>query len=199
MAGNKRSGSRFLAALLMGVSALPAYAQDETTLVRGTINFARDGGMIGLVMEVLTTKQQAVYIYLDNTFKVAQVEPIAIEDVAVGDRAAIPAHGDEASVVWHLAEGDLLDEMPWPLPDGTELTAGEVTARTDGTIAITTSDGDLTAGIGAETVVVATTAESSNMSLLREGAPVVVIAERAPDGTLSTGRIYIGSGEELPL
>ena len=185
--------------MLSAAAAFPAYAQEETTLVRGTINFARDGGMIGLVMEVLTTEQQAVYIYLDNTFKVAQIDPIVVEDIPMGDRAAIPSSGEEASLVWHLAEGDLLDETPWLLPDGTELAAGEVMARAEDAITIATPDGDLTAGISAGTAVVATTVESSNMSLLQEGAPVVVVAERAADGTLSTGRIYIGSATELPL
>ncbi len=186
--------------LCVPTATLPAYAQDETTLVRGTINYARDGGMIGLVMEVLTTDQQTVHIYLDNAFKVVQIDSVPADDIEIGTRAALPSSGDQASVVWSLSEGDLpLDQLPWRLPGGTELAAGEVISRSDDAITISTPESELTATIGAETVIIATTAETSTMGRLIEGTSVVIIAERGQDGTLSTDRIYISSTAPLPL
>lgn len=200
MASHKRIGSRLLATLLTLAAAAPAYAQDEPTLVRGIINFARDGGMIGLVMEVLTPEQQPVYIYLSNGFKVVRIDPVPASQIVVGERVAIPSGGAQASVVWHLAEDDLSsDDAPWRLPDGTELVAGEVTRHEGDGIALSTPDGELSASVGAQTAFVATAEESGTMSLLMEGVPVVVVADRAQDGTLSTDRIYIGSEPALPL
>jgi predicted extracellular nuclease len=115
-------------------------------------------------------------------------------------RTALPSSGDQASVVWSLSEEDLpVNQLPWSLPDGTELAVGEVTSRSDDAITISTPGSELTATIGAETAVVATTAETSNMARLIEGISVVIVAERGQDGTLSTERIYISSTAPLPF
>ncbi len=197
----RRAGGRLLAALLILFALMaPAYAQDEPTLVRGTINFARDGGMIGLVMEVTTDQQQTVHIYLERAFKVIRIEPASLDGIAIGERVAVSPLDGQAGVVWHLTGGDLAEnQVPWRLPDGVELVAGEVTARADNTFTISTSAGESTAEIGADTAIVASVEESSTMSWLHEGLPVVVMAEIGQDGTLSTNRIYVSQSAQLPL
>jgi Domain of unknown function (DUF5666) len=192
------------AALMLGLTALPAFAQSGTpTRVRGTI-------------EAVTSDSLTVHARTGDSVTIKLNDPLTVQAVGKVDLATIGEHsyvgvttrpgpnGSLIAVEVHVfpeaMRGAGEGSRPWDLEPGSLMTNGTVTGAvtaTDGRqLTVQYKEGSKTVVVPAQTPIV--TFMPAERADLKPGVPVFVIATQAADGTLSSGRVMVGKNGVAP-
>jgi hypothetical protein len=188
-----------VAASLVAVSALAQQSQR----VRGTIESA-DGAAI-LVKQA---EGPDVTVKLADNVQVFGVVPAKLADVKAGDYVGVgampqPDGSQKAIQVMIFAEtqrGTGEGFRPWDRP-GTTMTNGTVDTTVAGvsgqTLTVKYKDGEQKIIISPDATIRAYVI--GDKSELKPGAHIAIVrADKAADGTLSTGRVNVGRGDVVP-
>ncbi len=188
----------FFAAVVIAVLALPAFAQNQPegtpAYVRGTVE-----KLDGQVLSVKERDGQTAAVKLAPDATVLTLVKKTVADIKPGDFVASTGikgkdgklHAIEARIMPRpTADGGR--QYPWNLsPDSvmTNATVGTVTKVSDGAVLhVTFKGGESEYSIGPDVPVLAPA--PGDMSLLRPGAAVFVIARKHPDGSVTSARLY---------
>ena len=191
--------SKFITAAVIGFLAVPAalaQAPSEGTRVRvaGTVDKLDDNKLT-----VDTKGSQPVTVVLADNAAVFGVEKRTVADIKPGDYLASGGvkgtdgkiHAVEVRIFPESLRGTGEGQRPWDArPDGvmTNATVGTVSHSPEGgVIHVKYKEGESEFTVGSEVPVLAYVA--GDRSLLKPGAAVFTIAEKKPDGTLTTGRV----------
>ncbi len=198
-------GPAFLtAAAAVAVSASLALAQTAPpTRIRGTIEAADPGKLM-----VKTRDGQTVDIKLNDpltVLTVRKVDPASIGSGAyVGIATRTGAGGAmqaiEVLVFPEAMRGAGEGSYPWDLEPGSTMTNGSVTGAVtqsaDLRLTVAYKDGSKTIDIAPDAPVV--TFAPALAADLKPGAPVFIGAAKAADGSLSAGRVVVGTNGVAP-
>jgi hypothetical protein len=187
-----------IAAVCIAFLAVPASAQTPpaTTPMRvaGTVD-KLDGNNLTVNMK----DGQAVAVVLADNAAVFGVEKRTVADIKPGDFLASGGvkgtdgkiHAVEVRIFPEALRGTGEGQRPWDArPDGvmTNATVGTVSQSPQGgVIQVKHKDGESQYTVGPEVPVLAYVA--GDRSLLKPGAAIVTVAQKKPDGTLTTGRV----------
>ena len=191
--------SKFITAAVIGFLAVPAalaQAPSEGTRVRvaGTVDKLDDNKLT-----VDTKGSQPVTVVLADNAAVFGVEKRTVADIKPGDYLASGGvkgtdgkiHAVEVRIFPESLRGTGEGQRPWDArPDGvmTNATVGTVSHSPEGgVIHVKYKEGESEFTVGSEVPVLAYVA--GDRSLLKPGAAVFTIAEKKPDGTLTTTRV----------
>ena len=190
--------STSIAAVLIAFLVVPASAQNPpaTTPMRvaGTVD-KLDGNKLTVNMK----DGQAVAVVLADNAAVFGVEKRTLADIKPGDFLASGGvkgtdgkiHAVEVRIFPEALRGTGEGQRPWDAkPDGvmTNATVGTVSQSPEGgVIHVKYKDGESEFTVGPEVPVLAYVA--GDRSLLKPGAAIVTVAQKKPDGTLTTGRV----------
>jgi hypothetical protein len=191
--------AKFIAAVVIGFLAAPAalaQTPSEGTRVRvaGTV-----GKLDGNKLTVDAKCGQPVTVVLADNATVFGVEKRTVADIKPGDFLASGGvkgtdgkiHAVEVRIFPESLRGIGEGQRPWDVkPDGvmTNATVGTVSQSPEGgVIHVKYKGGESEYTVGPEVPVLAYVA--GDRGLLKLGAAIVTIAEKKPDGTLSTGRV----------
>jgi hypothetical protein len=187
-----------LAALLSLSLTGPAFAQNQPEgtpiYVRGTVE-----KLDGQNLSVKERDGRTVAVKLAPDVAVRTLVKKSVSDIKPGDFVASTGiKGKDGKL--HAIEARI---MPAPTPDGgrqyawdlmpdsvmTNATVGTVTKVSDGAVLhVTFKGGESEYTIGPEVPVFATAA--GDMTLVKPGAAIFVIARKHPDGSITSGRLY---------
>jgi hypothetical protein len=191
-------GKITIAASLMVLLAVPAPAQDQAqgtpTRVRGTVE-----KLDGQTLTVKSREGQPVAVALAPTTTVVTLVKKSLADIKPGDFVASTGMKDKDGKL-HAFEVRILPQaspdggrqFAWDLgPDSvmTNATVGTVAKAAQGAVLhVKFKDGESEYSVGPDVPVLA--AAPGDMSLLKPGVAVYVIALKKPDGTITSNRLY---------
>jgi hypothetical protein len=189
---------KHIAALFIAFLALPALAQTPsvgtTTRVVGTVD-----KLDGNNLMVKANDGQPVTVVLADNAAVFGVEKRTLSDIKPGDFLASGGvkgtdgkiHAVDVRIFHETLRGTGEGQRPWDVkPDGimTNATVGSVTESPEGgVIHVKYKEGESEYTVGPEVPIVAYVA--GDRSLLKPGVAVFIVAQKKPDGTLTTGRV----------
>jgi len=190
--------STYIAAAFIAVLAVPASAQapSEGTRVRvaGTVD-----KLDGDKLTVDTKGGQPVTVVLADNAAVFGVEKRTVADIKPGDYLASGGvkgtdgkiHAVEVRIFPESLRGTGEGQRPWDArPDGvmTNATVGTVSQSPEGgVIHVKYKEGESEFTVGPEVPILGYVA--GDRSLLKPGAAIFTVAQKKPDGTLTTGRV----------
>jgi hypothetical protein len=192
--------------LLLAGSALPAFAQappgPPPTRVRGTITAVK-----GDTLSVTDRDGQKLTVMTTPDINVSEVLRSRLRDVKDGSfigTAAMPqADGTlvalEIQVFPEALRGVGVGNRGWDLrPQSTMTngTVGNLTGRHDRTLTLSYPDGEKKVLVPANVPVI--TYANGTPAMLKKGAHVMLNVNKAPDGTLTTNRAWVGRGSLVP-
>ena len=188
----------YIAALFIAFLAMPALAQAPAEGTRqrvvGTVE-----KLDGNNLMVKANDGQPVTVVLDDNAAVFGVEKRSIADVKPGDYLASGGvkgtdgkiHAVEVRIFPETLRGTGEGQRPWDVkPDGvmTNATVGTVSHSPEGgVIHVKFKEGESEFTVGPEVPILAYVA--GDRTLLKPGAAVFTVAQKKPDGTLTTGRV----------
>jgi hypothetical protein len=188
----------FLLAALVAMSALPSYAQSgsnqQRIRVAGTID-----RLAGDELVVAEGDAKTQNVRLSPTAKIYAVEKRRFSDIKPGEFVASGGvrgtdgkiHAVEVRIFPEALRGVGEGQRPWSVkPQGvmTNATVGTVSQTSDGSVVhVVYKGGESQYVIGPTVPILAYV--PAERSLLKPGAAVLMIAEKMPDGSLSTDRV----------
>jgi hypothetical protein len=188
----------YIAAVFIAFLAAPALAQTPpagtTMRVAGTVD-KLDGNNLTVNMK----DSPAVTVVLADNAAVFGVEKRSIADIKPGDYLASGGvkgtdgkiHAVEVRIFPETLRGTGEGQRPWDVkPDGvmTNATVGTVSqSPAGGVIHVKYKEGESEYTVGPEVPILAYVAD--DRSLLKPGAAIFIVAQKKPDGTLTTGRV----------
>src|SRR5271163_234697 len=186
------------AGALIALLALPAAAQNAPegtpTRVRGTVE-----KLDGQALTVKSRDGQQLAIALAPNFTVAYLVKKNLADVKAGDFVASTStkgtdgknHAVELRIFPEAMRGLGEGQYPWDLaPESlmTNATVSGVTGAPQGqTLKVTYKGAESELVVGPDTPILGY--GSGDMSLLKPGAAVFIVAQKQPDGSLTTARV----------
>ena len=191
--------SKFITAAVIGFLAVPAalaQAPSEGTRVRvaGTVDKLDDNKLT-----VDTKGSQPVTVVLADNAAVFGVEKRTVADIKPGDFLASGGvkgtdgkiHAVEVRIFPESLRGIGEGQRPWDVkPDGvmTNATVGTVSQSPEGgVIHVKYKEGESEFTVGPEVPILGYVA--GDRSLLKPGAAIFTVAQKKPDGRLTTGRV----------
>jgi hypothetical protein len=190
--------STYIAAVLIAFLAAPALAQTApsgtTMRVAGTVD-KLDGNNLTVNMK----DGPPVIVVLADNAAVFGVEKRTVADIKPGDYLASGGvkgadgkiHAVEVRIFPETLRGTGEGQRPWDVkPEGvmTNATVGTVTqSPAGGVIHVKYKEGESEYTVGPEVPILAYVA--GDRGLLKPGAAVFTVAQKKPDGTLTTGRV----------
>jgi hypothetical protein len=181
--------STYIAALFIALLAMPALAQAPAEGARqrvvGTVDKTNDGLLVTVV--------------LDDNAAVFGVEKRTLADINPGDYLTSGGvkgtdgkiHAVEVRIFPETLRGTGEGQRAWDAqPDGvmTNATVGTVSQSPEGgVIHVKYKEGESEFTVGSEVPILAYVA--GDRSLLKTGAAIFTVAQKKPDGTLTTGRV----------
>ena len=188
----------YIAALFITFLAMPALAQAPAEGARqrvvGTVE-----KLDGNNLMVKSNDGQPVTVVLDDNAAVFGVEKRTIADIKPGDYLASGGvkgtdgkiHAVEVRIFPETLRGTGEGQRPWDAkPEGvmTNATVGTVNQSPEGgVIHVKYKEGESEFTVGPEVPILAYVA--GDRTLLKPGAAVFTVAQKKPDGTLTTGRV----------
>lgn len=191
---------------LLGFFAAPAFGQDSTTRIRGTIV-----SLEGNVLTVATAAENR-RVTLSDGFRVVSVVKSDLSKITpgtyVGSAATLQSDGTLRAQEIHIfpdaMRGTGEGHRPYDLgpqstmTNGTADTSGLVESVGGQVLTIKYKDGEKKIVVAKDTPVVLY--ELGDPKVLVPGAHVYIIAQRAADGGLSSARVTVGkNGLALPM
>ena len=190
--------STYIATLFIAFIAMPALAQAPAEGTRqrvvGTVDKLDSNNLM-----VKANDGQPVTVVLDDNAVVFGVEKRTLADIKPGDYLASGGvkgtdgkiHAVEVRIFPETLRGTGEGQRAWDAkPDGvmTNATVGTVSQSPEGcVIHVKYKEGESEFTVGPEVQIVAYVA--GNRSLLKPGAALFTLAQKKPDGTLTTGRV----------
>src|SRR5215471_6032654 len=190
--------STYIAALFIAFLAMPALAQTPAEGTRQRVVGTVDR-LDGNNLMVKSNDGQPVTVVLDGNAAVFGVEKRTIADIKPGDYLASGGvkgtdgkiHAVEVTIFPDTLRGTGEGQRAWDArPDGvmTNATVGTVSQSPEGgVIHVKYKEGESEFTVGPEVPIVAYVA--GDRGLLKPGASIFIIAQKKPDGTLTTGRV----------
>ena len=188
----------YIAALFITFLAMPALAQAPAEGARQRVVGTVDK-LDGNNLMVKSNDGQPVTVVLDDNAAVFGVEKRTIADIKPGDYLASGGvkgpdgkiHAVEVRIFPETLRGTGEGQRPWDAkPEGvmTNATVGTVNQSPEGgVIHVKYKEGESEFTVGPEVPILAYVA--GDRTLLKPGAAVFTIAQKKPDGTLTTGRV----------
>ena len=190
--------STYIATLFIAFIAMPALAQAPAEGTRqrvvGTVDKLDSNNLM-----VKANDGQPVTVVLDDNAVVFGVEKRTLADIKPGDYLASGGvkgtdgkiHAVEVRIFPETLRGTGEGQRAWDAkPDGvmTNATVGTVSQSPQGgVIHVKYKEGESEFTVGPEVKIVAYVA--GDRSLLKPGAAIFTVAQKKPDGTLTTGRV----------
>ncbi|WP_457153465.1 hypothetical protein [Mesorhizobium sp. P5_C1] len=175
----------------------------DTLRVRGTVASFEPS-----LLTVKTRQGDTSAIKLNAGWKISGIASASVKDIKQGDFLGIAsvskADGGSGAlevVVFPAAlKGTGEGDRPWDLQPNSRMTNGTVADVTDinGRAVTLTYDNGQTKEISIPDTTPVVTFAPATPTDLKPGATVVVTAERAADGTLSSGRVVVGNNGVAP-
>ena len=175
----------------------------DTLRVRGTVASFEPS-----LLTVKTRQGDTSAIKLNVGWKISGIASASVKDIKQGDFLGIAsvskADGGSGAlevVVFPAAlKGTGEGDRPWDLQPNSRMTNGTVADVTDinGRAVTLTYDNGQTKKISIPDTTPVVTFAPATPTDLKPGATVVVTAERAADGTLSSGRVVVGNNGVAP-
>ena len=190
--------STYIAAVFIAFLAAPVLAQTPPEGARMRVAGTVDK-LDGNNLTVNITDGQPVTVVLADNAAVFGVEKRTLADIKPGDYLASAGvkgtdgkiHAVDVRIFHETLRGTGEGQRPWEFkPDVvmTNATVGAVTQSPEGgVIHVKYKEGESEYMVGPEVPIVADVA--GDRSLLKPGAAVVIIAQKKPDGTVTTGRV----------
>ena len=190
--------STYIATLFIAFIAMPALAQAPAEGARQRVVGTVDK-LDGNNLMVKATDGQPVTVVLDDNAAVFGVEKRTLADIKPGDYLASGGvkgtdgkiHAVEVRIFPETLRGTGEGQRAWDAkPDGvmTNATVGTVSQSPEGgVIHVKYKEGESEFTVGPEVQIVAYVA--GDRSLLKPGAAIFTVAQKKPDGTLTTGRV----------
>lgn len=196
------------AALLLGLIAAPAISQSafgQTTQerVRGTVE-----AVSGHTLTVDTREGDTATITLHDPVTVGTFKRIAFTDIKPGSYIAVtsmpsaegPPHAVELRVFPENLRGVGEGHHSWDLAPGSMMTNATVSAEVDATsghdVTLAYKGGSFTVFVPPDLPIL--TPAPASMDDVKTGAPVIIFATKAADGTLSASRVTVGTNGIKP-
>jgi hypothetical protein len=188
----------YIAALFIAFLAVPALAQTPAEGTRQRVVGTVDK-LDGNNLMVKSNDGQPVTVVLDGNAAVFGVEKRTIADIKPGDYLASGGvkgpdgkiHAVEVRIFPETLRGTGEGQRPWDAkPEGvmTNATVGTVSQSPEGgVIHVKYKEGESEFTVGPEVPILAYVA--GDRTLLKPGAAVFTVAQKKPDGTLTTGRV----------
>jgi len=188
----------YIAALFIAFLAVPALAQTPAEGTRQRVVGTVDR-LDGNNLMVKANDGQPVTVVLDGNAAVFGVEKRTIADIKPGDYLASGGvkgtdgkiHAVEVRIFPETLRGTGEGQRPWDAkPEGvmTNATVGTVSQSPEGgVIHVKYKEGESEFTVGPEVPILAYVA--GDRTLLKPGAAVFTVAQKKPDGTLTTGRV----------
>jgi hypothetical protein len=188
----------YIAALFIAFLAMPAAAQTPAEAARQRVVGNVDK-LDGDKLTVDTKGGQPVTVILADNAAVFGVEKRTIADIKPGDFLASGGvkgtdgkiHAVEVRIFPETLRGTGEGQRPWDArPEGvmTNATVGTVSQSPEGgVIHVKYKEGESEFTVGPEVPILAYVA--GDRSLLKPGAAIFTVAQKKPDGTLTTGRV----------
>ena len=191
------------AALLAFVTTSTTMAQGTPTRIRGAISAIDDK-----TVTIATREGSTVKVNLANNWAVALVTPITAADIKQGSFVGIASTGTDANrtalevlVFPEAARGTGEGHYPWDLqPESmmTNATVATVSSASDGQTLKLEYKGGGTQTIKVKPDVPIVTFAPGDRADAKVGAKVFTGAQKAADGTLTSGRLLIGKNGMTP-
>jgi hypothetical protein len=190
--------STYIAALFIAFLALPAVAQTPAEGTRQRVVGTVDK-LDGNNLMVKANDGQPVTVVLDDNAVVFGVEKRTIADIKPGDYLASGGvkgtdgkiHAVEVRIFPETLRGTGEGQRPWDAKPGgvmTNATVGTVSQSPEGgVIHVKYKEGESEFTVGPEVPILAYVA--GDRTLLKPGAAIFTVAQKKPDGTLTTGRV----------
>jgi hypothetical protein len=189
---------------LLAIGAAPAFGQDTTTRIRGTIV-----SLEGNVLTVATAGENR-RVTLTDGFRVVSVVKSDLAKIVpgtyVGSAAVTQPDGtlraQEVHIFPEAMRGTGEGHRPYDLgpqstmTNGTVDTSAVVESVGDRVLTLKYKGGEKKLFVSKDTPIVAY--EAGDAKALVLGAHVYIIAQRGPDGTLSSGRVNVGKNGLVP-
>ena len=190
--------STYIAALFVAFITMPALAQAPPEGTRQRVVGTVDK-LDGNNLMVKSNDGQPVTVVLDDNAAVFGVEKRTIADIKPGDFLASGGvkgtdgkiHAVEVRIFPETLRGIGEGQRPWDVkPDGvmTNATVGTVSQSPEGgVIHVKYKEGESEFTVGPEVPILGYVA--GDRSLLKPGAAIFTVAQKKPDGRLTTGRV----------
>jgi hypothetical protein len=183
------------AAAFVALIVVPAFAQTPPARIRGTVE-----KLDGHTLTVKSKDGSAATIALADDVAIQYLVKKSLSDITVGDfLASTGMKGTDGKIhaievrIFPKATPDGGRQFAWDLGDNsvmTNATVGTVTQTPDGPLVhvkFTGGESEYTIGPDVPILVGAT----GDMSLLKPGAAVFVLAQKQADGKMTSSRLYV--------
>jgi hypothetical protein len=198
--------TRILAAVLLAALSAAAIAQapaNPPVRIRGTV-----ASLDGQILTVKARNGQSMKVKLAEAFVVIGTTKARIDDIASGKFIGTTTVGqregslvaEEVHIFPESMRGIGEGHYDWDLRPDSKMTnanvADVVKMANDRVMSVKYKGGEKKIRVTPKTVVVSVA--PTERSELKPGAPVFVIAQRQPDGTLAALRVYVGLHGQVP-
>jgi hypothetical protein len=193
--GRFAMGSKLLlAAIFVAIFALPAAAQNPPVRIRGTVE-----ALDGHALKVKSRDGEQLTVSLAPNVMVAYLVKESLADIKAGDFVASTSmkgtdgknHSIELRIFPEAMRGLGEGQYAWDLaPESlmTNATVSGITSAPQGqTLKVTYKGGESELLVGPDTPILGY--GSGDISLLKPGAAVFIVAQKQPEGTLTAARV----------
>jgi hypothetical protein len=196
--------ARSLAAFLIAVVSTVALAQAPTPVrIRGTVE-KLDGNQL----TVKARDGQAMTVRMADNFAVVGIQKASVAEIATGKFIGTTTLGErdgalvaeEVHIFPESMRGTGEGHYPWDLKPNSMMTnanvADVVSVASDRVLTVQYKGGEKKIRVTDSTVVVSYA--PADKSLLLPGAPIFMVSQKQPDGTLTAARVNVGLNGQVP-
>ena len=196
--------ARSFAAFLIAVVSTAALAQAPTPVrIRGTVE-KLDGNQL----TVKAREGQSLTVRMADNFAVVGIQKASIAEIATGKFIGTTTLGErdgalvaeEVHIFPESMRGTGEGHYPWDLKPNSMMTnanvADVVSVASDRVLTVHYKGGEKKIRVTDSTVVVSYA--PADKSLLVPGAPIFMVSQKQPDGTLTAARVNVGLKGQVP-
>jgi hypothetical protein len=189
---------RTIAAFLIAVVTTVAFAQAPTPVrIRGTVE-----KLDGNVLTVKARDGQSMSVKMADTFTVMGIQKANVAEIATGKFIGATTVGErdgalvalEVHIFPESMRGTGEGHYPWDLQPNSMMTnaniANVVSVASDRVMTVQYKGGEKKILVTDSTVVVSYA--PSDKSELKPGAPIFLVSQKQPDGSLTAARVNVG-------
>jgi hypothetical protein len=195
---------RTIAAFLIAVVTTVAFAQAPTPVrIRGTVE-----KLDGNVLTVKARDGQSMSVKMADTFTVMGIQKANVAEIATGKFIGATTVGErdgalvalEVHIFPESMRGTGEGHYPWDLQPNSMMTnaniANVVAVASDRVMTVQYKGGEKKILVTDSTVVVSYA--PSDKSELKPGAPIFMVSQKQPDGSLTAARVNVGLNGLVP-
>jgi hypothetical protein len=196
--------ARTIAAFLIAVFSTVALAQAPTPVrIRGTVE-----KLDGNVLTVKARDSQSMSVKMADSFAVMGIQKANVSEIASGKFIGATTVGErdgalvalEVHIFPESMRGTGEGHYPWDLQPNSMMTnaniANVVSVASDRVMTVQYKGGEKKILVTDSTVVVSYA--PSDKSELKPGAPIFMVSQKQPDGSLTAARVNVGLKGQVP-